>query len=320
MKAVSWYFKVYSMMRRLLPVLLGWILFPAADLSAQVTSENLEVGRYYQLELLDGTRYQGRVDSVTARMVYFTNNRSVSQSVFLAAVSRYSAEVRTEKGQALSPHGSKSWLAPTAIPMKKGELLYQNFLLEFNTLEFAVVDGLSVSTTFGLFSTLLGNPGVIPSIKYAKTYRPYRHLAVGTGGVLNWYNKKLDSGHWIPYVAHTWGHSEAQWTLGGFWIYDRQVLGVPVDQWAANPGLYVSGSKRLSNRWILGGEYAVTGHHALDYWSGGSVLVFDGASHYALVYGRYLLPKASIDFGIVGHVDTWGWLYGFPAVGYSHRF
>jgi hypothetical protein len=50
------------------------------------------------------------------------------------------------------------------------------------------------------------------------------------------------------------------------------------------------------------------------------VLVFDGASHYALVYGRYLLPKASIDFGIVGHVDTWGWLYGFPAVGYSHRF
>jgi len=95
MKAVSWYFKVYSMMRRLLPVLLGWILFPAADLSAQVTPENLEVGRYYQLELLDGTRYQGRVDSVTASMVYLTNNRSVPQSFYLAAVSRYSAEVRT---------------------------------------------------------------------------------------------------------------------------------------------------------------------------------------------------------------------------------
>jgi hypothetical protein len=307
-------------MRILLPVLLGWILFPAANLSAQVASENLEVGRYYQLELLDGTRYQGRVDSVTARMVYFTNNRSVSQSVFLAAVSRYSAEVRTAKGQALSPHGSKSWIAPTAIPMKKGELLYQNFLLEFNTLEVALVDGLSVSTTFGLFSTLLGNPGVIPSIKYARTYRPNRHLAIGAGGVLSWYNKKFDSGQWFPYVAHTWGNSEGQWTAGGFWIYDRQVWGVPVDQWAAGPGFYVSRSKRVSSRWMLGGEYAVTGHHALDYWSGGSVLVFDGASHYALVYGRYLLPKASIDFGIVGHVDTWGWLYGFPAVGYSHRF
>jgi hypothetical protein len=308
------------MMHRLFIVLLVWMFFSTAELFAQVTSENLEVGRYYEIELLDGSRFQGRIDSVTSRLVYFTDNRSVSQSVFLAAVNRYSAEVRTAKGQALSPHGSKSWIAPTAIPMKKGELFYQNFLLEFNTLEFAVVDGLSVSTTFGLFSTLFGNPGVIPSIKYARTYRPNRHIAVGAGGVLSWYRKKFDSGHWIPYVAHTWGHSEAQWTAGAFWLYDRMVWGLPVNQWAASPGLYVSGSKRLSSRWMVGGEYAVTGHHALDYWSGGSLIVFDGASHFGLVYGRYMLPKSSIDVGIVGYVDTWGWPYGIPAVGYSRRF
>lgn len=307
-------------MRPLLRLLLGLSLFPAGSLWAQVTPERLEVGHYYQMELLDGSRFQGRIDSVTARMVYFTDKRSVSQSVYLAAVSRYQVEARTATGRALSPHGAKSWLAPTAIPMKKGELLYQNFLLEYNTLEVALVNGLSVSTTFGLFSTLLGSPEVIPSIKYAKTYRPNRHIAVGTGGVLNWYNKKLDSGHWVPYVAHTWGHSEAQWTAGAYWLYDQMVRELPVNQWAATPGLYVSGFKRLSNRWMLGGEYTVTGHHAADYWSGGSMVVFDGASHFALVYGRYLLPKASIDFGVVGHVDTWGWLYAFPAVGYSHRF
>jgi hypothetical protein len=71
---------------------------------------------------------------------------------------------------------------------------------------------------------------------------------------------------------------------------------------------------------MLGGEYAVTGHHALDYWSGGSVIVFDGASHFGLVYGRYMLPKSSIDVGIVGSVNTWGWPSGIPAVGYSRRF
>jgi len=143
---------------------------------------------------------------------------------------------------------------------------------------------------------------------------------VGTGGVLGWYRKKFDSGHWIPYVAHTWGNSEAQWTAGAFWLYDRMVWGLPVNQWASSPGLYVSGSKRLSSRWMLGGEYAVTGHHALDYWSGGSVIVFDGASHFGLVYGRYMLPKSSIDVGIVGSVNTWGWPSGIPAVGYSRRF
>lgn len=307
-------------MRFLLPVLFGWVLFTASDLFAQVTPDKMEVSGYYSMELLDGTRYKGRIDSVTVQLVYFTDNRSVPQSVYTAALARCIPEARTEKGQAHSPHGSKSWIAPTAIPMKKGELLYQNFLVEYNTLEVALADGLSVSTTFGLFSTLLGSAEVIPSIKYAKTYRPNRHVAVGAGGILSSYNWKFDSGHWVPYIAHTWGNSEGHWTAGAFWVYDHRVWGVPVNQWAAAPGFYVSSSKRLSNRWMLGGEYTALGHHAMETWSGGSEVIFDGMSHFGLVYGRYLWPKSSVDIGIVGHIDTWGWPYGFPAVGYSHRF
>lgn len=288
------------------------------------TTPGLVVGNAYTFTLLDSTRVSGVVDSVTAEIIYFTHTKRGSDKVFRGAVARAESVSLAASGTSTvrvrqSPHGSRSLFAPTAIPMKRGELLYSNVLVEFNTVEYALTNHVSVGSSGLLFSSVLWGLQVAPTIKYAHSFSPTRHAAVGAVAALTLWQGVYDQGSVLPFAAFTWGTPDQNVTAGVGWVYDDMLEGLPLKKWARSPTAYVSGTKRVAPRWLVGGEYALTTFTATDTWVGGTTVTLDGTSNAGVAYARYLWPRVSLDLGLGVHVSHWGWPAILPLLGASVR-
>lgn len=288
------------------------------------TAPTLVVGSPYIFTLLDSTRVSGVVDSVTTEIIYFTHPKRGSDKVFRAAIARAEGVSLGETGTSTvrvrqSPHGSRSLFAPTAIPMKRGELLYSNVLVEFNTVEYALTNHVSVGSSGLLFSSVLWGLQVAPTVKYAHSFSPTRHAAVGAVAALTLWQGVYDQGSVLPFAAFTWGTPDQNVTAGLGWVYDDMLDGISMKKWARSPTAYVSGTKRVAPRWLLGGEYALTTFTATDTWVGGTTVTLDGTSNAGVAYARYLWPRVSVDLGLGVHVSYWGWPAILPLLGASVR-
>ena len=302
----------------------AYFTFGAAPSAHAQTSPSLQVGLNYTFTLLDSTRISGVLDSVTDRFIYFTPAKRGSDRVYRAAVARIGLGAAVGQGSQAqilrqSPHGSRSFFAPTAIPMKRGELLYSNVLVEYNTFEFALTDHVSVGASGLLFSSLFWGLQMAPTLKYAHSFSPTRHAAVGAVGLLGTWQGAYESGSAMPFAAYTWGTADRNVTAGMGWVYDDLIFGTPVKKWARYPTIYLSGTRRVAKRWLVGGEYALTTFTGITTWTGGTEFTLDGTSNAGIAYARYLWPRFSVDAGLGVHVDHWGWAAALPLVGASFR-
>jgi len=259
-----------------------WLLFFCWLLVATTYCQVLlipEVGKTYQFDIKNGSSKQGRLDSLDATYFYIIDQATGPDRVFKEGVSKIKEIRLTKNGFFANPHFSRHVFGPSAMPQPKGEVYWNNLLIEYNTVQYGVSDHLSVGMSTFLFTMLSGNLALMPNFKYSFKLKENRHLAVGALGFLWGFKNRTDETFRaaLPFAVYTIGDSEANFSIGSGWLVSNEI------GWSRSPTLYTAGSRRLSRNWVLQGEWFIPSD------------VDD--INFFLLSMRYIKPVSSWDFG-----------------------
>jgi hypothetical protein len=297
------------------------VLF-AAPAGAQVVTQvaELQVGQAYRFEMIDGSSRSGVLDSVDGEFVYLTNVVLGPDKFYRKAVSQARLQTIEKNGWFAAPNGYL--FGPSAIPLRKKELYWNNAWLEANRLQYGFTDHLSAGLGFGIYSALTGYAVLVPSVKYGVSLDEHHHVAVGAIGLIATepYRYRYNYGGALPFAVYTYGDEESQLSAGLGWLYDDAFLGWE-SGWSSFPSLYAAGSHRVSRRWLLGGEFCALTYNG-EYYDPWTETYYTAAksSVLAMFYGRNIRPSSSWNFALCAVVDLDGYVVPFPLLGYSHRF
>ncbi len=124
-----------------------------------------------------------------------------------------STEVEEDySGPVKSEHDSRYFFAPSALPLKKGELYY-------NTLYFLVHDiqyGVSDRFTLGMGTTIFGFPFYLTA-KYSIPIQENSHLALGDLFIAGTYGSNFFGN--LAFATYTYGNSHNNFSIGAGYLY-----------------------------------------------------------------------------------------------------
>lgn len=249
-------------------------------------------GVIQQLELNDGTRAIGRVESVSNGVLTFRTSSGVVMEVAVTMVRSVSPVTGTLVSGEFWPadaNPTRLFFAPTGRSLKRGEAYFGVYEVMLPFVQYGVTDRLSVGggTPF-VFGTGSGQPfWVTPKFQVVKT-----RSTEAAVGVLHFINMG-DASAGIAYAVVTQGTTDAAVTVGGGYAYsseDASRAGAPV--------VMLGAEKRISRRLKFVTE---------NYWFSGIGLASGGF--------RFLGERLSADIGLVSPLGADGF-YVFPIINF----
>jgi hypothetical protein len=248
-------------------------------LSQAPTIEVAAPGITQQLELNDGTRAIGRVESIQDSRFTFRTTAGVAMEVEIAMVRSLSAVTGTVVNGEFWPTDSnptRLFFAPTGRSLKKGEAYLGVYEVMLPFVQYGVTDRISLGGGTPLFFGGGGDQPFWFTPKVRVLSSQSTDLSVG---VLHFVNMG-DASVGIAYAVITEGTSDGAVTLGAGYAYashDRNRAGSLVAM--------LGGEKRVSRRMKLVTE---------NYWFNGVGLVSGGV--------RFLGERLTVDLGLVSPI------------------
>ena len=229
-----------------------------------------------ELELNDGTRAIGRVESVHDGRLSFRTTAGVVMDVAIAVVRSLHPITGTVVNGEFWPadaNPTRLFFAPTGRSLKKGEAYFGVYEIMLPFVQYGVTDRISIGGGTPLFFGSGGDQPFWFTPKFKVASGKSSDLSVG---VLHFVNMG-DASVGIAYAVVTQGHSDAAVTIGGGYAYasaDEERAGAPV--------VMVGAEKRVSKRRMFVTE---------NYWFSGVGLVSGGL--------RFMGERLSADLGLV---------------------
>lgn len=249
-------------------------------------------GMTQQLELNDGTRAIGRVESVQDGRFTFRTTAGVAMDVQIAMVRSLSAVTGSVVNGEFWPTDSnptRLFFAPTGRSLRKGEAYLGVYEVMLPFVQYGVTDRISIGggTPF-VFGAGGGQPfWVTPKVQVLKA-----RSTEAAVGVLHFVNMG-DASAGIAYAVVTQGTPDAAATIGAGYAYaseDESRAGAPV--------VMLGAEKRLTRRVKFVTE---------NYWFSGVGMVSGGF--------RFMGDRLSADFGLVAPLGG-DVLFVFPMVNF----
>ena len=232
-----------------------------------------------QLELIDGTRAIGRVESVQDGRVSFRTTAGVVMDVEIAVVRSVSAITGTVVNGEFWPADSnptRLFFAPTGRSLKKGEAYLGVYEVMLPFVQYGVTDRISIGGGTPLFFGGGSDQPFWFTPKVRVLSSQSTDLSVG---VLHFVNMG-DASVGIAYAVVTQGKTDDALTVGAGYAYssaDKARAGAPV--------VMVGAEKRLSRRLKFVTE---------NYWFSGIGLVSGGV--------RFMGDRLTVDLGLVSPI------------------
>lgn len=263
-----------------------------APAQSAVTIEVAAPGVTQELELNDGTRAIGRVESVHDGRLSFRTTAGVVMDVAIAVVRSLHPITGTLVNGEFWPadaNPTRLFFAPTGRSLKKGEAYFGVYEIMLPFVQYGVTDRLSIGGGTPLFfGSGTGQPfWFTPKFKVASGKSS--DLSVG---VLHFVNMG-DASVGIAYAVVTQGHSDAAVTIGGGYAYASAD-----DERAGAPVVMVGAEKRVTKRLKLVTE---------NYWFSGVGLASGGV--------RFMGDRLSADLGLVAPLGV-DEMFVFPMVNF----
>ena len=230
-----------------------------------------------QLELKDGTRAIGRVESITGDRFTFRTTSGVAMEVdraMVQAIGPVTGRVVNGEFWPTDPNPTRLFFAPTGRSLKRGEAYFGVYEIFMPFVQYGITDRISIGGGTPLVFGSSDPPfWVTPKVQVYKAKSTEVSL-----GVLHFFNVG-DYNLGIAYGVVTAGGADSALTVGAGYAYERS--GEDGDD-GGSPLLMVGGERRVSRRIKLVTE---------------NYLFHDGG----LVSGgvRFLGERLSVDLGLV---------------------
>ena len=248
-----------------------------------------------ELELKDGTRAIGRVESVQDGRVSFRTSAGVVMDVEIALIRALQPITGTVVNGELypaDPNPTRLFFAPTGRSLKKGEAYFGVYEIMLPFVQVGVTDRLSIGGGTPLFfGSGSGQPfWFTPKFQVAKSSSIEASI-----GVLHFANLG-DASVGIAYAVVTAGTSDNASTIGGGYAYASED-----EDRAGSAVVMIGGERRVSKRLKLVSE---------NYW-------FGGAGGVGLLSGgvRFMGERLSADLGLVSPLTGEGF-FVFPMINF----
>lgn len=276
------------------------VVLPAAAPQAPPSTIAIVVpaeGITQQLELKDGTRAIGRVESIQGDRFTFRTISGVAMEVDRAMVQNIGPVTgRVVNGEfwPADPNPTRLFFAPTGRSLKKGESYFGVYEILLPFVQYGITDRISIGG---------GTPLVFGSddVPFWVTPKVQIYKATSTEvslGVLHFFNVG-DYNLGIAYGVVTTGSVDSAFTIGAGYAYERS--GDDGDD-GGSPLLMVGGERRVSRRIKLVTENYV-------FHDGG--LVSGGV--------RFLGERLSVDLGLVSPIGA-GDFVAVPIINFVWKF
>lgn len=266
---------------------------PPATIVIAVPAE----GVTQQLELKDGTRAIGRVESVNGERFTFRTVSGVAMEVnraMVQAIGPATGHVVNGEFWQTDPNPTRLFFAPTGRALKKGEAYFGVYEILLPFVQYGITDRISIGGGTPLIFGSSDLPfWVTPKVQIYKA----RSAEVSLG-VLHFFNVG-DYNLGIAYGVVTAGSADSAFTVGAGYAYERS--GEDGDD-GGSPLLMVGGERRVSRRIKLVTENYVFKDGGLA--SGGV---------------RFLGERLSVDLGLVSPLGV-GEFVAVPIINFVWKF
>lgn len=264
--------------------------------AAQVVPPSIEIpvdGVTQELQLKDGTRLIGRVESIIDGQFTFRTTSGLELKLEMASVQ----SIRPFTGRLVNgelwesdPNTTRLFFAPTGRSLKRGEAYFGVYEVFMPFVQVGVTDRLSIGGGTPLI--FFGDDGDVerlywltPKLQILEAGRTSASI-----GVIHFFNFNDDGGAGIAYGVVTHGSDDAAFTIGaGYAYHDHQTrdpyVAYPYHQEEdrrGSPVVMIGGERRASKRVKIVSEN----------------YVFDGGG-IASAGVRFFGEKLSADFGLV---------------------
>lgn len=202
---------------------------------AQTGSEPAEKDTTVIVTMNNGETFKGQIISRDDDRIVL---RTVNGEISLIAANVRSVKNYTYTGRFNfeNPHDTRYFFSPSAIPVKKKKLYYQNVQVTGNFFNYGISDNISVGGGFEFISTLSGEPiwFLTPKVGFQLSEKVYAGGGLISAGFAG------EGSATLGYGVLTYGVSESNVSLAaGFGIADGE--------FSESPTVVISGTHRVSN-------------------------------------------------------------------------
>lgn len=285
----------------MLSLLLVSLLWPAPDQAPAPGVAAIEVPAAdvtQELELMDGSRVIGRVESTAEGQFTFRTTSGVLMEVKTAMVRSLKPVTGRIVGGELWPADSnptRLFFAPTGRTLKKGEAYFGVYEIMLPFVQYGVTDRFSIGGGTPLF---FGGGGDRPMWVTPKLQLLQRASTAASIGVLHFFSINGGEGMGIAYGVVTQGNTDSAATAGLGYAYARTG-----DEEGGAPVAMIGGEHRVSRRVKL-----VTENY-----------VFEGGG-FASGGLRLLGERLSADLGFVVPLSNSDVIIAFPMINFVWKF
>lgn len=275
------------------------LAMPAISM-AQVVPPAVEmpaVGVTQELQLNDGTRLIGRVESISDSRFTFRTLAGLELTLDIASVQSlrvFTGRIVNGELWEADPNTTRLFFAPTGRSLKRGEAYFGVYEVFMPFVQVGVTDRISIGGGTPLIFGDIERPfWLTPKVQIVNSARTSASI-----GVIHFFNVNEDGGAGIAYGSVTHGGDDAAITIGAGYGYERSYE----EDGNGAPLLMIGGEKRTSRRLKIITENYVFRHGGL-----------------ASVGLRFFGEKLSADFGLVVPLDS-DIFVAFPMINIVRRF
>jgi hypothetical protein len=176
----------------------------------------------YQLEIMNcdnrvlGSVFAGSnlgsISSEERAIIIFYNLWDIIDNPSYPESESQEVEQEVSSGPVDSEHDSRYFFAPSALPLKKGELYYNTLYFLSHDIQYGINDRF----TLGLGTTIIGFPFYLTA-KYSIPIQENSHLAFGDLLMVGTYGTNFFGN--LAYATYTYGNSHNNFSIGAGHLY-----------------------------------------------------------------------------------------------------
>ncbi len=255
----------------------------------------------YEVELSDGTVLTGKLIAETDTAIELQLKNLGKLTVRRNKIKRIMPLTDSDDVKKSfwfkNPHASRLLIAPTAIPLRKGEAYYRNIYGVVNTFYYGICNNLSVGGGFD-FITMFGNfgDGLHPMLHFNVNsgFKVAKNFYAGAGGIA--IKKPYESWTSIIYGTGTYGNYNINITTGLGW-------GFIDGSFEKKPFIMIGGMIRISEKlWLISENW---------------IAPFIDREYYSMVsYGlRFAARRIAVDLAFINNEEISNEIFiGIPFV------
>jgi small nuclear ribonucleoprotein (snRNP)-like protein len=242
---------------------------------SQTETDSLKQDQIVIIKMKNGDEYKGTISKKDIESIVL---KTVNGEINLIASNVRSIENYEYEGkfEFANPHDSRYLIGPSGIPIKKGEVNYQNVLITTHFVNYGITKNISIDGGFEISSTVLGSPIWYLSPKVGFDISENIHVSGGF-----FMASFARDGFGLGYGVLTFGNAETNLSIGA-------AYGLIGGELSDDPAtIMISGTHRVSNSIALLSENYVFPNS------------FDDVTYVGIHGIRFLSKKTSFDIGAI---------------------